>query len=155
MTASFSAEVLAGGGGGHAVVVPREIAASLSEKRPRVLALVDGAEYRSRIAVYGGKAYLGLRKDLLRSLGKDTGDTVTIELTEEATQKPEAVVEPREPVELTDVLAAHPDGRATFDALPPSHRREYYRWIAEAAKPETRTQRAQKTLHRLHDQRGS
>ena len=149
MTVRFSGEIIDGGGGGHAVLVPRDVAVELSEKRPRVLALVDGAEYHSRIAVYGGKSYLGLRKDLLRSIGKDTGEVVEVELTEEPVPDPEPVTEPTEPAELTDVLAADPAARAAFDGLPPSHQREYIRWIAEAAKTETRAERAQKTLRRL------
>ena len=45
--ATFSAEVLSSGqGGGHAVVVPKEVAANFSSKRPAVLAHVDGVEYR-------------------------------------------------------------------------------------------------------------
>lgn len=153
MTLKFSGEILDGGGGGHAVVVPWEVAAELSEKRPRVAALVDGTEYHSRIAVYGGKSYLGLRKDLLRSIGKETGETVDVELTEEAVADPEPVAEPAEPAELTALLDADASARAAFAALPPSHQREYVRWVAEAVRTETRTERAQKTLRRLLDQR--
>ena len=66
---AFSAEVLsAGQGGGHAVVVPKEVAAAFGSKRPPVVAHVNGVEYRSRLMVYGGQSYLGLRKDLLRQL---------------------------------------------------------------------------------------
>ncbi|WIY06908.1 YdeI/OmpD-associated family protein [Amycolatopsis mongoliensis] len=55
------------------------------------------------------------------------------------------------PGELADALAAAPDARAAFEALPPSHRREYVRWVVEAKKPETRVSRAQKTVARLRD----
>ncbi len=149
MILKFSGEIIDGGGGGHAVGVPRDVAAELSEKRPRVLAIVDGTEYHSRIAVYGGRSYLGLRKDLLRTIGKDTGEVVEIELTEEAAPEPEPVPEPTEPSELTALLDADPSARTRFDALPPSHQREYVRWIAEGAKTQTRTERAQKTVRRL------
>ena len=37
--------------------------------------------------VYGGKSFLGLRKDLLRSIGAATGDEVSIELTEVAAEE--------------------------------------------------------------------
>ncbi|OXM60371.1 YdeI/OmpD-associated family protein [Amycolatopsis vastitatis] len=53
------------------------------------------------------------------------------------------------PGELTAALAAAPDAAAAFEALPPSHRREYVQWVAEAKKPETRVSRAQKTVTRL------
>src|SRR4051812_38401401 len=92
----FSAEILSAGGGGHAVVVPMEIAAMFATKRPAVLARVDGVEYRSRLAVYGGKSYLGLRKDLLRRIGREAGEVVEITLEEDHTEVAAAgeVVEP-------------------------------------------------------------
>ena len=104
----FSAEIIDGGGGGHAVVVPAEIAAELSKKRARVLALVNGTEYHSRIARYGGKSYLGLRKDLLRSIGADTGDVVEVELTEE----PEPESEPDAGADRTGGADGRPGRRS-------------------------------------------
>lgn len=156
----FSGEILAGGGGGHAVLIPSELAAQFSRKNPRVLALINGAEYHSRVARYGGRSYLGLRKDLLRSIGADTGDTVEIELSEEPEPQPDpqsdpqSAPEPTEPEELTAALAADPAARAAFDALPPSHQREYVRWIAEGKRSETRTERAAKTVRRIRAPRG-
>ncbi len=145
----FNGEVIAGGGGGHAVLVPADLAAQFSRKNPRVVALVNGTEYHSRVARYGGKSYLGLRKDLLRTVGADTGDSVEIDLSEEPEPEPEAVPEPTEPVELTAALAADPAARSAFNALPPSHRREYLRWISEAKQGETRAERTAKTVRRL------
>jgi hypothetical protein len=43
----FTAEVLSAQGGGHAVVVPKDVAATFSSKRPPVLAHINGVEYRS------------------------------------------------------------------------------------------------------------
>src|SRR5215210_6045499 len=124
---AFSAEILSAGGGGHAVVVPKEVAATFDAKRPAVLARVDGVEYRSRLAVYGGKSYLGLRKDLLRQIGRRAGDVVEISLEEDSTEVA-AAAEVAEPPELLAALAENPAVRAAYDALPPSHRREYARW---------------------------
>ncbi len=90
----FAGEILAGGGGGHAVVVPPDVAAQFSRKNPRVVAFVNGVEYHSRVARYGGKSYLGLRKDLLRGLEVDTGDTIEIDLTEEPEPESPPVPEP-------------------------------------------------------------
>src|SRR5829696_2283863 len=80
--------------GGHAALVPPEVAASFPTKRPAVVATVNGTEYRSRLMVYGGKTYLGLRKDLLRKIGAGAGDTVQIELTEDHQER--IVTEPPE-----------------------------------------------------------
>jgi hypothetical protein len=147
---SFSAEVLAAGQGGHAVVVPKEIAATFSSKRPPVIAQVEGVAYRSRLMVYSGTCYLGLRKDLLRRIQRGPGDLVEIELVEDTESTPApppaAAVEPPE---LLEALAGDPAADAAYQALPPSHRQEYARWIGEAARPETRAERVARTLRRL------
>jgi hypothetical protein len=149
--AAFSAEILSAGQGGHAVVVPKEVAATFPVKRPAVLARVDGVEYRSRLAVYGGKSYLGLRKDLLRQIGKQAGEVVEIALEEDDPPPPPAAVEVEvtEPPELLAALAENPVVRAAYQALPPSHRREYAKWIGEAKQAETRTDRVGKMIRRL------
>jgi hypothetical protein len=145
----FSAEVLsAGQGGGHALVVPKEVAATFHSKRPAVVAHVNGVEYRSRLAVYGGQSYLGLRKDLLRRLEVGVGDLVEVELDEDHEER--VMVESPE---LTTALGENPAAKAAYDQLPPSHRAEYARWIDEGKKPETRADRVAKTIKRLTETR--
>jgi hypothetical protein len=146
---AFTAEVLsAGQGGGHAVVVPTEVAAMFTSKRPAVLARVNGVEYRSRLMVYGGHSYLGLRKDLLRKLEVGAGDQVEIDLVEDTEER--VIVEP---LELTEALAANPTAKAAYEQLPFTHRNEYARWIDEGKKPETRAERVAKTIKRLTEPR--
>jgi hypothetical protein len=144
----FTAEVLGAQGGGHAVVVPKDVAATFSSKRPPVLAHVNGVEYRSRLMIYGGQCYLGLRKDLLRQLDVTVGDQVEIELTEDNEER--VVVEPPE---LVQALADNPAARAAYEKLPFTHRNEYARWIDEGKKPETRADRVVKTIRRLTESR--
>ena len=146
---AFSAEVLSmGQGGGHALVVPKEVAAMFTSKRPPILAHVNGVEYRSRLAVYGGQSYLGLRKDLLKQLGVGVGDLVEVELMEDHQER--VVVEPPE---LTAALAENPAAKATYDQMPFTHRNEYAGWIDEGKKPETRADRVAKTIRRLTEPR--
>jgi hypothetical protein len=52
----FTAEVLSAQSGGHAVVVPKDVAATFSSKRPLVLAHINGVEYRSRLMIYGSRS---------------------------------------------------------------------------------------------------
>lgn len=54
-----------------------------------------------------------------------------------------------EPEELIAALAGRPEVRARYDALPPSHRREYARFVVEAVKPETRRRRAEKAVEMI------
>ena len=79
---------------------------TFSSKRPPVLAHVNGVEYRSRLMIYGGQCYLGLRKDLLRQLDVGVGDHIEIELAEDHEER--VVVEPPE---LTQALADNPAAR--------------------------------------------
>jgi Bacteriocin-protection, YdeI or OmpD-Associated/Domain of unknown function (DUF1905) len=144
----FKAEIHSAGQGGHVVAVPKEVAMTFSSKRPQVVAHVNGVEYRSRLAVYGGQSYLGLRKDLLRRLGVGVGDQVEVELVEDHEDR--VVVEPPE---LTQALAEHPAAQAAYQKLPFTHRNEYARWIDEGKKPETRADRVAKTIKRLTEPR--
>lgn len=45
------------------------------------------------------------------------------------------------PEDLRSALAAVPAAQATYDAFPPSCRREYLEWVIEAKRPETRAKR--------------
>ncbi|HEX8307062.1 MAG TPA: YdeI/OmpD-associated family protein [Allosphingosinicella sp.] len=45
------------------------------------------------------------------------------------------------PPELEGALSSNPAARATFDGFPPSCRREYVQWVAEAKRPDTRDKR--------------
>ncbi len=53
---------------------------------------------------------------------------------------------PHVPPELTAALARDPAARAAFQSLPPSHRAEYAKFVAQAKKPRTRQSRAAKSL---------
>jgi uncharacterized protein YdeI (YjbR/CyaY-like superfamily) len=45
------------------------------------------------------------------------------------------------PAELAEALAGHRQAHANFEAMPPSHRREYVEWITEAKRDDTRARR--------------
>ncbi len=52
------------------------------------------------------------------------------------------------PEDLIAALEAR-GARERFERLPPSHRREYARWVAEAKRDETRESRAAKAVEML------
>lgn len=56
---------------------------------------------------------------------------------------------PELPAELAAALTANQEANTRFQALPPSHQREYSRWIDEAKRPQTRQQRAEKAVDML------
>ena len=53
------------------------------------------------------------------------------------------------PKALMEALDRDPKARATFDAFPPSHRKEYVEWVAEAKTDATREKRIATTLEWL------
>ena len=148
----FPAEVLSTGRGGHAVVVPAEVVAVLSSRRAPVVAEIGGAVLHTRLAVHGGRCYLGLRVAVLRQLGVTAGEVVTVDLQEDLapvqdTTPPVPAAAP--PEELVAALAADPDAAARFAALPAADRDEYARWVGRAEHPKQRADRVDRTLRRL------
>jgi uncharacterized protein YdeI (YjbR/CyaY-like superfamily) len=77
-----------------------------------------------------------------------------VRLNREGVKEPKAA-QPRRaprvsvPADLKAALAGDARARATFEALPPSHKREYVEWIVEAKRPQTRSRRLQTTLQWL------
>jgi hypothetical protein len=59
--------------------------------------------------------------------------------------------EPTVPGEFAAALDAERSVRGLFDALPPSHRREYVEWIAEAKQPATRAKRIATALEWIRE----
>jgi hypothetical protein len=77
------AELQSAGRGGHAVVIPDDVATSLGLKQhSRVKGTIGGTPYRSSTARYGGVMYLGVHKATVERAGLTVGDSVdlTIEL---------------------------------------------------------------------------
>ena len=57
------------------------------------------------------------------------------------------------PVELLEALEVYPSAKANFDKLPPSHRKEYVRWIFSAKRPETILKRIAEAISLLERNR--
>ena len=62
-----------------------------------------------------------------------------------------AAAEPEIPAALASALKKSAKARKTFDAFPPSHRREYVEWITEARQEATRKKRLEQTLELLSE----
>src|SRR6185503_5879280 len=69
---------------------------------------------------------------------------VTIKKAPRAPARPIAV-----PKDLAAALAKNKKAKAAFDGFPPSHKREYVEWIAEAKREETRTRRLQTAIAQM------
>jgi hypothetical protein len=124
--------------------VPLDVRAVFGQARPPVRATVNGHTFRSTVAVYGGKSYLGLNRDVRAAAAVEIGDVLTIDLERDEEERT---------VELPGDLetALDPTTRATFDGLSFTHRREYVRWIEDAKREETRKRRIAKAVELLRD----
>lgn len=130
-----------GRGGGHWVELPFDPRVAFGEARAPVRGTVNGTPIRSRTMIYGGRPYLGLTAAVRAAAGVATGDVVRVVL--ERDDEPRVV---DVPPALAAALAGDAAARATFDALAPTHRREYAEWIAEAKREETRARRVERAL---------
>jgi len=130
---------------GYFVPVPRDVSEALGGSGQfRVVAKVDGREFRLSVSPYGAVHWLSLRAEVRAAIGKSTGDEVSVEL------RPD--LEPREvalPIELEAALASDARTRARFEGLAYSHRKEYADYVADAKKAETRRRRARNVVETL------
>jgi uncharacterized protein YdeI (YjbR/CyaY-like superfamily) len=57
------------------------------------------------------------------------------------------------PASLASAFASDPAAKVAFEALAPSHRKEFVRWIDEAKRDETMRSRVELTLQMLREGR--
>lgn len=126
------------------VVLPFDAKQRYGKARAPVRGTVNGAAFRTTVAVYSGVHLIGFNKDVRERAGVEIGDQVTVEL--ERDDEPRAV---DVPPELQQALAANPGARAAFEGLSYTHRREYAVWIGEGKRPDTRQRRASRAVEML------
>ena len=142
---AFRAELADAGGGGATFLVPPGVAAALGPgERPPVRVTVGGHSFRTRLAHYGGEAFIGVTKANRAAAGIAVGDACDVEVALDREPRPVTV-----PDDLAAALSAEPGAAGAFAALAPSHRRRYVTWIEEAKRPETRARRVAGTVERV------
>jgi hypothetical protein len=143
---AFDGALIATRGGGHAIGIEETVAVSLGAKHmSRVAGTLNGHPFRSNLVKMGGRMLLGVHKANVEALGLSPGDTVTVVMSLDTEPRGDDVP----PEILAEALRHDPLAAATWDALAPSHRREYVGYIKEAKKDETRARRVQRTIDEL------
>lgn len=137
--------------GAHFVRVPAAVLTALGrEKRMPVKVTINGHSFRSRIAVYGGKSYLGLRKEVRDAAGVTAGGELTVGLEYDAELR---TVDLPEPVRAA--LDGDPRAAAAFDRLSYTHKKEFVQWVTGAKLAETQRRRMAQAMAMLRKpQRG-
>jgi bifunctional DNA-binding transcriptional regulator/antitoxin component of YhaV-PrlF toxin-antitoxin module len=126
------------------VEVPFDVKQIFGSARPPVTATVNGVTWRTTVATYDGRFYVGMRKELRDRAGIVDGDPV--EVTIESDDAPRTV---DAPADLKKALRGSSAAKKAFDGLSFTHRREYVEWITGAKKDETRRRRVAKAIEML------
>jgi hypothetical protein len=133
-------------GSGTVVVVPFDLKEAFGSGRPPVLATVNGHTFRTTLFTMGGRALLGLNREVREAAGVEAGQEVSVEV--ERDDEPRTV---EVPSDLAAALEADPAVRETFDGLSYTHRKEYVRWIEDAKRDQTRTRRIAKSVELVRE----
>jgi len=141
----FKAKIQSGDGGGAFVFFPYDVEKEFGTKgRVPVKATFDGVPYSGSLFKYGYPQHmLGILKEIREQIGKRPGDTVSVEIWKDEEERTVGV-----PPELQKLMKK--EGLLPFfEKLSYTHRKEYCRWITEAKKEETRSQRLEKAVEML------
>ena len=126
------------------IKIPFDVKAVFGAARPPVRVALNGYEFKSTLAPYGGVHYLGVNQKVRAAAGMKIGDRV--EVTVAADSAPRTI---KPPVDLAQALQANPAAQARWESLSYSHRKEHVRAIEEAKRPETRARRIANAIEQL------
>lgn len=125
--------------------VPLDIPALFDgAKKPPVKVTINDHVYRSTIAVYGGRYYLPINRDVKKATGVAAGDTIRVAIQRDTDARVVDV-----PSDLKEALKSDGEARKNFERLSYSHQREYVDWLDDAKRDETRRRRIEKTVEKL------
>ncbi|NES27098.1 DUF1905 domain-containing protein [Micromonospora terminaliae] len=105
---------------------------------------VNGVTLPLRLARMGGENLIGLSRAAREQAGVSIGSAYEVAVAADAEPRTVEV-----PEDLAAALAGDAPARAAFEALAPSHRKEFVRWVGEAKREATRAQRVTKTIEML------
>jgi hypothetical protein len=128
--------------------VPAEALAVLGQrKRVPLKVTINGYAYRTTIAVYGGKSYIGVRREVREAAGVAAGDSLTVGLEYDDELRT---------VDLPDVLRAALEAdaasAAAFEKLPHTRKKEFVQWVTGAKRAETQRRRVEQAMAMLRAQ---
>jgi len=140
-TATFETTLTASGNN-TGITVPDSIIDQLGAgKRPPVVVTVNGYEYRSTVAVMGGRYLVGFSAAHRQATGLAGGDPIRVTLTVADAPRPVEM-----PADFAAALDANASARQFFDTLSNSLQRYHVDNVNTAKSPETRHRRIAKAV---------
>lgn len=132
---------------GAYIEIPFDVEKEFGAKRVKVKAKFDSIEYRGSIVKMGTPCYIiGITKDIRNKLGKDQGDTISVEVEKD---EEERIVEV--PEDLAKAMGENPGAKEFYESLSYSGKRKYVNWINGAKKVETREKRIFEAMLKLKE----
>ena len=117
--------------------VPPEVVEALGAgRKPPVVVNVNGYEYRSTVAVMGGRYLIPFSSDKRAATGIAGGDAITVDLEVDSTPRTVEL-----PADFAAALDATPGARKAYERLAPSHKKAHVTAIESAKAADTRQRR--------------
>ena len=133
---------LTASGNNTGIVVPAGVIEQLGAgKRPPVVVVVNGYEYRSTVTVMGGRYLVGVSAAVRAATALGANDPIRVTLT--VADSPRAV---EMPADFAAALDGHQGTRQFFDTLSNSLQRYHVDNINAAKTSDTRKRRIDKTI---------
>ena len=130
--------------------VPPQTLTALGEgKRAPVKVTLNRYTYRTTIAVYGGKSYIGVRREVREAAGVAAGDRLTVGLEYDAQVRTVDL-----PQVLRLALEADAATAAAFEKLSYTRRKEFVQWVTGAKRAETQRRRMEQAMAMLRGRPG-
>jgi hypothetical protein len=125
--------------------VPPEVLTMLGErKRAPVKVTINATTYRTTIAVYGGKSYIGVRREVREAAGVTEGESLTVGLEYDPELRTVDL-----PEALRAKLEADSKAAAAFERLSYTRKKEFVEWITSARLAETQRRRMAQAMAML------
>jgi hypothetical protein len=126
------------------ITLPFDVKALFGRARCPVRVTINDHTWRTTTQVYGQDYHIAVNAEARSAAEVEHGDRVRVQVRKDDTVRATEV-----PPELAARLRSDLAAKEAFEALAPSHRREYARWISEAKLPQTRIRRAAAAMERL------
>ncbi len=125
--------------------VPPEVLTTLGQRRRApVTVTINAYTYRTTIAVYAGKSYIGVRREIREAAGVAAGEELVVGLEYDAELRTVDL-----PEALRAGLEADAKAAAAFEKLSHTRKKEFVEWLTGAKLPETQRRRMAQVMAML------
>ncbi len=140
--AKFKTTILTAGKTATGISIPKEIIESLNAgKKPPIKVTLNGYNYRSTVAVMGGKYMVGVSADIREAARVKGGDTLIVEIELDNEERKVLL-----PLDFKKTLEKTPKAKKFFETLSYSKQKNHVTLIELAKTDATRQKRIAKSI---------